>query len=245
MWAIVPLKDFNQVKQRLGSLLSVIERRSLFRAMVEDLLSSLQACPQISKIVIVTDDPCGRYLAKQINAEVLSEQQLGASGMNGVIQAAFETLSMRTNQEIMIIHGDLPLVTEANLSELIGCHHALATPGVTVATDEHAQGSNCLILPAKSDFSFAYGQQSLPRHQIEAVAQGLNFQQCQIHGIACDIDYPQDLLNVLKNTDPLCAVLTKGYLEDSGISARFASSTLTQIRDSQHCEAAVVSVQTG
>jgi 2-phospho-L-lactate guanylyltransferase (CobY/MobA/RfbA family) len=137
----------------------------------------------------------------------------------------------------MIIHGDLPLVTNANLTELIASHSAAQQmangSAITIATDEHAQGSNCLIIKSGLEFVFAYGEKSLQRHESEAKKRHLTFQQCQIHGIACDIDYPDDLLNVIKNTDELCARKTKEYLVISGIDKRFETSTLNQIRNSQ------------
>ena len=64
MWAVLPLKDFVSAKQRLSGVLSATERRRLFHAMVEDVLSVLIQAPSIVGIVIVSDDPTAALMAR-------------------------------------------------------------------------------------------------------------------------------------------------------------------------------------
>ena len=73
MWAILPLKDFVSAKQRLSGVLSASERRRLFHAMVEDVLSALSHAETIDSIVIVSDDPAASLLAERYGAVVLDE----------------------------------------------------------------------------------------------------------------------------------------------------------------------------
>jgi 2-phospho-L-lactate guanylyltransferase len=41
IWAVVPVKDIRDAKQRLASVLAPHERAALFRAMLHDVLSAL------------------------------------------------------------------------------------------------------------------------------------------------------------------------------------------------------------
>ncbi len=54
MWAIVPIKTFESAKQRLASVLSPDERRSLMLAMARDVLTALARCQRLTGILIVS-----------------------------------------------------------------------------------------------------------------------------------------------------------------------------------------------
>ncbi len=57
MWIVLPLKALNPVKSRLASVLSPDQRGFLMRAMIEDVLAALRACPQVEGILMVSRDP--------------------------------------------------------------------------------------------------------------------------------------------------------------------------------------------
>ena len=117
MWALLPLKDFVQAKQRLTGCLTVSERRGLFHAMVEDVLTVLAAHSGFERIVVVSDDPAAQLLAEHYRIDCWSERDLGLSGLNGVVSAALNKMAVLTANEshpvaAMVVHGDLPLLGE-------------------------------------------------------------------------------------------------------------------------------------
>ena len=57
MWAMVPLKGFDQAKKRLASVLTVEERRALMLAMARDVLSALSRSERLTGILIVSRAP--------------------------------------------------------------------------------------------------------------------------------------------------------------------------------------------
>jgi hypothetical protein len=64
VWAVVPVKELADAKQRLSSCLSPEERRALATIMLEDVLDALSAVKQLAGIIVVTVDPrslAGRY----------------------------------------------------------------------------------------------------------------------------------------------------------------------------------------
>jgi len=83
VWAILPLKDFVDAKQRLSGVLTDHERRHLFHAMVEDVLDVLAGHPALEQTVIVSDDPGAESLAERYGVMVWSEMSLGLTGGRG------------------------------------------------------------------------------------------------------------------------------------------------------------------
>ena len=71
--AIIPVKGFENAKQRLSSLLSSEERRRLCQAMVEDVLIAVEACPLVDEIMVITNDPAAIELAEGYGALILPE----------------------------------------------------------------------------------------------------------------------------------------------------------------------------
>ena len=213
MWALLPLKDFVQAKQRLAGCLTVSERRGLFHAMVEDVLTVLAAHPGFERIVVVSDDPAAQLLAEHFGIDCWSERGLGRSGLNGVVAAALQEMATLTQSEskvsvAMVIHGDLPLLGEKELDLLISQHAALtlAHPSaVSIATDRHGRGSNILMCDPARVPALSYGRDSCAAHQA---------------GIAQDIDTQEDLQRLLAMIALPAAERTLAYLHQNGIAQR-------------------------
>ena len=77
LWALIPVKDFVNAKQRLSGVLSPSERRGLSQAMVEDMLVCLGHVPGIDGILLVSDDPGAGLLAYRYGARVLKDRSGG------------------------------------------------------------------------------------------------------------------------------------------------------------------------
>ena len=57
IWAVLPIKNFGQAKQRLASVMSQPERSAMFAASCEDVLQALSNCPALAGVLVVTRDP--------------------------------------------------------------------------------------------------------------------------------------------------------------------------------------------
>ena len=93
IWAVLPIKDMSAAKQRLSPALAPHERRGLFAAMAEDVLSAIAAVDRFDGILVVTGDPDGRALAERYGAEVLSEAE--DQGQTSAVTAAATALRAR------------------------------------------------------------------------------------------------------------------------------------------------------
>ena len=220
MWLVLPLKDFVKAKQRLSGCLSISERRALFQHMVEDVLAELSAMCEVEQLLIVSDDPAAHLLAEHFQALCWPLSQLGR-GLNAVLEATLDRISALESapQTVMIVHGDLPLLTAGELRELIAVQDQ-GRDSIAIATDRHRGGSNVVLMPLARRIALHYGEQSLNAHAAEAAGLGLQLHIFQSPGLANDIDTRDDLLALVEADRPDCAPQTMNYLHSSGIARR-------------------------
>lgn len=223
MWVLLPLKDFVKAKQRLSDFLSVTERRGLFQAMVEDVLDELVSIAEISNIILLSDDPAARLLASVYQLECWSERELG-QGLNPVLEGAIKRIESTQPEveQVMIVHGDLPLINSAELCAMIFDQRCAKEPTMMIATDACGEGSNVVIMPVNSRVSLQYGPQSLQAHQHSAAKLGLNCLVRRTRFLAKDIDTRGDIVDLITAVPQGCAEHTMAYLREHGLINRLA-----------------------
>ncbi|GMG88366.1 2-phospho-L-lactate guanylyltransferase [Biformimicrobium ophioploci] len=215
MWALLPLKEFAAAKQRLSPVLSQRERAALAQAMAEDVLAELRDHPAIENILLVSNEPSGRQLARQFGAEFLSESGLHARGLNQAVKAGVQVLAERGVDNVMVVHGDLPLISAAEIDELVRAHFGngfgkkaddsegsgMSEKALTLVSDTAGEGTNCLICNTAIEMQYSFGPNSLAAHLDAAARIGLDARVVPLPGFGCDIDAPTDLLTLLKRLE--------------------------------------------
>jgi 2-phospho-L-lactate guanylyltransferase len=194
-WALLPLKDLSRSKTRLSGVLAPHERRALTQAMVEDVLEALIQCRQLQGVLLVSDDPCAQLLAPRYGVDTVSESQLASAGLNGAVRAGTAYLAERGVSDVMVLHGDIPLLSAVELDSLLA-HYKGAGNDILLGSDEAGTGTNVMVFPVSRPPQFSYGVGSLQAHQHSALALGLEVQVMQRPGAALDVDSPADLLKV-------------------------------------------------
>lgn len=215
MWAVLPLKDFVSAKQRLSGVLSAVERRRLFHAMVEDVLNTLTSAPSIEGVVIVSDDPTASLMAEHYDICLLDEPDPVAdlSPLNTAINAGCEkVLALAGDVDICILHADLPEININELERLASqrkAHSEIddAETGVMLVSDRHGTGTNVIVLNSKlvennkkSDNAkslFYFGRDSFQKHQKSFTELALNVEVFKSAALSADIDTPSDLMAFL------------------------------------------------
>lgn len=226
MWAFLPLKDFVQAKQRLAGSLTVSERRGLFHAMVEDVLTVMARYSGFKRVVLLSDDPAAQLLAEHYGVDCWSERAFGVEGLNAVVTAALAKMLEIEGRDCcsaMIVHGDLPLLSQAELDELFVRHRQLTVKqnnGVSIATDSHQCGSNIVVCHPAQAPTLAYGPTSCADHYRDSERLGLPVQVLKLPGIAQDIDTREDLLALIAMALPGSAKFTLKFLQEAGIDQR-------------------------
>ncbi len=223
--ALLPLKDLVQAKTRLSGLLRPSERRALAQAMAEDVLAVLAGHPDISRITLVSDDPGAGLLAQKYGADCWSERSLGCRGLNLLIQRASERLLDGTEEPLLVLHCDLPLLTAEDVRVVL--EHQRALQGLVIACDRQGSGTNLLAFGANRVPDFCFGIDSCAGHEASAHRAGFPVEILQRSAIATDVDDPADLQCVMGHLHSLPHSNTAALLHNTELGARIELALAT------------------
>ena len=108
MWAVIPIKNLNETKHRLKSVLNPQERRFFFVAMFEDVLTTLLAVPELEQVAVATVCPTAAKIAENYGASVLSTEK--DEGQTAAVARAAEILeaNARTPSEVSFSSSPKP-----------------------------------------------------------------------------------------------------------------------------------------
>lgn len=221
MWAILPVKDFTDAKQRLSAALTPHERRGLFAAMVEDVLAALAGCGDLFEgILVITRDSRGRTLAESYGARCIEEP--ANRGQTAAVTLGVETLAAEGVGSILAVPGDIPGVTTAEIREAASAHGP--SPAMTIVPAWDERGSNCIVCSPPGLIGFSFGNESFRPHLSAARAAGVEPRIVRLPGIALDVDNPDDLRALLARPMKTRA---HAYLERNGIAERLGGTRET------------------
>jgi 2-phospho-L-lactate guanylyltransferase len=119
--------------------------------------------------------------AKALGAQVIRGPE---SGLNRVVRHGVATLGASGYQRVLVAHADL--------ADPRGLAVLAEWGGVVLVPDRKLDGTNAIIVPARSRFSFSYGPGSFARHLSEAERAG-ELHVINDNGLALDLDEPADL----------------------------------------------------
>ena len=190
MWALIPLKHLELAKQRLAPTLSPEQRRQLMLGLARQGIEALQGCRAIERVFILSHDPACQQLAEQYGVEVLDLEEDRC--MNSGLQAAVRRLVKQGCKELLIQHGDLPLVSPAVVTAFIKQHREAACD-ISLVSCQQKGGTNAMILSQPAPFIFHFGENSFARHQQEAERLGWSVNSVDNRRLALDLDNIDDL----------------------------------------------------
>jgi 2-phospho-L-lactate guanylyltransferase len=189
IWAVVPVKDTAAAKTRLAAAVPSELRQGLALAMLEDVLTALAEARGLAGRVLVTIDPAARDLASRYGARVIAD---GArDGHTGAVTAAARCLAAEERGAMLTLPGDIPLVTAAEIEQLIAAH--LPAPSFTIAPSHDEMGSNAIIMSPPEAVKLRFGDDSFRPHLAACRAAGIEPTIVRLPGIGLDIDNPADL----------------------------------------------------
>jgi 2-phospho-L-lactate guanylyltransferase len=230
----VPLKDLVQAKSRLAGVLRPSERRALAQAMVEDVLAVLARHSDIQQITLVSDDPGAGLLAQKYGAQCWSEQSVGARGLNALVQSASERLLAGGGEPLLVLHGDLPLLTAEDLSAVLASQRKLR--GLIIGCDRQGRGTNLLAFNAACMPRFCFGVDSCAGHLAGAHSAGVPVQILHRLGISVDVDEASDLNCIMARLHLNPAGATAQLLHNTALGARVRLALATLPGDVGFCD---------
>ncbi len=197
--AVIPIKQLKNAKQRLAELLSAEERRELFKAMVEDVLTAVEACALIDELIIVTDDISVAALGRKFGAQISPEPETP-----GLIEAVTEMGRQLAEEDVttmVFLPGDVPLATAEELELVLEGFGLLDEPEFLIVPASDLGGSNCVACSPPDCMTFGFGEDSFRRHLGIARNLGLNPIVAKLPGIGLDIDTPSDLRELVSQVE--------------------------------------------
>jgi 2-phospho-L-lactate guanylyltransferase len=194
VWAVIPVKETVDAKQRLAPALSAPLRQALAMAMLEDVLEAVAGVRGLGGTVLVTVDPQAEVLARRYGMTTLAD---GAhDGHTGAVDAGARHLVAQGRSTLLTLPGDLPLVTTAEIEQLIAAHRP--APSFTIAPAHDDLGSNAILMSPPQAVPLRFGENSFFPHLAASRAQGIEPCVMRLAGIAFDIDNSQDLHHFLR-----------------------------------------------
>ena len=175
---LIPIKSFNEAKERLSEVLDKSERTILMQKMAENVISSSGS---LSIWVVCDDDEVASW-AESKNVSVIKVED---PGLNNAVEKGVNTLEEAGFSKVIIAHADLP-----NADDLQKCAEF---EGVTIVQDHKGDGTPVLVIPTSKGFRFSYGPDSFASHTLEAQRLGLPYRQLFDPKLSFDVDEPEDL----------------------------------------------------
>lgn len=181
-WAIVPIKASDACKTRLRGSLSDADRRALAARMVRHVVETAGGSVAIDRVAIVGPERHGLDPAIPLIVD-------GEAGLNAALAGAFAVAAARGATRIVVLPGDLPLLTVDDVDRLADA----ARDGIGIAPDRAGTGTNGLALAVPSAFRLAFGEASFAAHHAEAGRIGMAARIVRSPTLALDVDDAESL----------------------------------------------------
>ena len=186
--AVLPIKSFDQAKQRLRDDLPPHDRRALVEAMFADALVALGRVTSLERIVVVSGDRVAQRIAGGYGATVVEDDERGhntaaASGIRALLEDEVE--------RVLLVPGDCPLLSPDDLNALL--NHPAGERSALIVPDRHGTGTNALLLTPPDVLTPSFGPDSRRRHEADASAAGIQAEVVELDSLALDVDTPEDL----------------------------------------------------
>lgn len=214
---ILPIKRFARAKTRLVGEIGPPGRALVLRAMLADVLVSLEAAGAVERVILVTGEGRAEKIAMEqakrgrTPIEVLREptdRGHSEAATLGIVRAKALGATCAA-----LLPGDCPLVAAGELDGAIG---AMEEGRVAVIPDRHGTGTNGLLLSPCDAIGPAFGEGSCERHLDRASRAGWTAALAELPSLALDLDTPDDLaaMRSLLVSEPERAPLTAAAMDE-------------------------------
>lgn len=187
--AVLPVKRFDEAKQRLTAGYEPERRRALVGAMVGDVLEAIESARTVERTIIVTGDPIAQELASEFGAEVVPDP--GDLGHVQAVLAGIARAEAEGAESVVLLPGDCPLLDPQELDRLLT---GVPERYVTIVPDRHGTGTNALVLSPPSAIVPAFGEGSCARHVEAARDAGIPYGVEELASLGLDLDTPADVV---------------------------------------------------
>jgi 2-phospho-L-lactate guanylyltransferase len=181
--ALIAIKERARCKTRLADVLRPAERIDLVRSMLTAVLAAAGNAQTVHQVIVISPE------RDTVPAEIPVLADTGESLNTALVQAHTMVREFGCH-EIVVLPADLPLITSAEIDELV---RAARAGGFAMATDAAGIGTNALCLMSTQPFRFQFGPDSRRLHLQEAQRLGSSPQVVHLAGLEFDVDSSADL----------------------------------------------------
>jgi 2-phospho-L-lactate/phosphoenolpyruvate guanylyltransferase len=203
IFAIVPVKRFENGKSRLAKVLSSAERIKLCELLLYDTLNTLKKTSMISEVILVSSDVRAEKIAKGYDVKFLKENT--DSGVNAAVAFADDYCSDARATATIVIPQDLPLLLPEDIDSI--CESAREYEKCLVICPSHRyDGSNALLRKPSMLLQPHYDNNSYQMHLKLAREIGANIRVVLSERIMIDLDTVEDIQKLIKESSTHKAV---------------------------------------
>lgn len=214
IFAIVPVKRFENSKSRLASLLSLQERKTLSELMLDDTLATLAASGCFAQVLVVTGDSRANEIAVRRGAKVILEQS--DAGVNSAVALA-DAYSVKAGaQTTVVVPQDLPLMSAADIA---GVCKLADNSCMAVCPSARFDGTNILVRRPPSAIATHYDNNSYENHLQAAKEAGLRATIIESKNLMFDLDTPADAKELAMMPDSAIAAKSTASFIKSALSS--------------------------
>ena len=225
--AVIPVKQLGDAKQRLASILSNEERQAFFSAMVRDVLTAVETCLAVDRLVVVSSDEAVAALALEYGAEIWPEPD--QPGMIEAVTAAGRRLADEGVNVMLFLPGDIPLVSADELDIVLEGFGQTGESEFLIVPASDLGGSNCVACSPPDCMEFAFGTDSFRRHLAIARSRDMTPVVTRLPGMGLDVDTPDDIRALLRQLEAqgenAGQYHTLKFLAESGVVDRLLETT--------------------
>jgi 2-phospho-L-lactate guanylyltransferase len=187
-WTVVlPVKVLARAKSRLA-LLAGARRADLALALASDTVSSVVACPDVTRVLVVTSDAKAGSRLAALGAIVVPDEPDG--GLNTALRHGAAVASDRwPDSGVAALAADLPALRPGELSRALRAA-AVAAGGAAFVPDAAGIGTTMYAVAPRVAFRPMFGGASRARH---ASAGAVELSLGGVPGLRRDVDTPEDL----------------------------------------------------
>jgi 2-phospho-L-lactate guanylyltransferase len=194
VFAIVPVKSFENAKTRLGTLLSTAERVKLSGMLIKRTIYILKKTPGIQKILLVSSDNRTKKIALRYGVTFLEEDK--ESGVNSAINIADKFCVTACADASLILPIDLPLILPEDIN--IVCKSVLDDDNCIVLCPSYKfDGSNVLLRKPCNIIGTSYDANSYLMHVLGGIRNNVKTKVLFVSRLMIDIDTVRDIRNML------------------------------------------------
>ena len=214
---LLPVKDLNNAKQRLGGFLTPQERFGLAEAMLKDTIRAVQGVRRAEKVFVVTNYVPMMRIAEENGWEILREErQISESDS---VDTASRLCELRGVTGLLRVPLDVPLVQAADIDDLLAVE--CEAPALVIVPSRNGLGTNAILRMPPALFPSHFGMGSFAKHVGEAERLGAAVIFRRSARLEMDVDDEADLRVLLKYD--LSGTETGRWLRGSGVEAQFQS----------------------